>query len=63
MTQLCYSYICIDYDEILDIRDMIDGRCPRCNSRQLYPLTKWVPANRKPNGVPVKEENWEVAAL
>ena len=62
MTQLCYSYICIDCDEIMDVRDILDGKCPRCNSRELYPLSKWVPSTRKPNGVPMKETP-EVAAL
>jgi len=45
MTQLCYSYLCIDCDEIIDIRDIRNGKCPRCGSGELYPLSAWIPAN------------------
>jgi len=62
MTQLWYSYLCVNCDEIMDIRDIIDGKCPRCNSGELYPLSKWLPATRRPKGVPRREKT-EVAAL
>lgn len=62
MTQLCYSYLCMDCDEIMDIRDIRNGKCPRCNSGELYPLSVWLPATRKPKGVPMMEKP-EVVAL
>jgi len=56
MTQLCFSYLCIDCDEIIDIRDIRKGKCPRCGSGEIHPLSVWIPATRKPAGVPAREQ-------
>jgi len=47
MTQLCHSYLCIDCEEILDILDIRKGKCPRCSSMQIHPLSAWIPATKR----------------
>jgi DNA-directed RNA polymerase subunit RPC12/RpoP len=62
MTELFYSYLCTNCDIIMDIRDLIQGRCPRCGSENVYPLSKWVPVMRKPAGVPGRDPAESTAA-
>lgn len=47
MTQLCYSYLCIDCEEIVDVRDIREGKCPRCGSKEMHPLSAWLPATKR----------------
>jgi|GEM_PF-3133290 len=42
MTQINYAYLCMNCDEICDCRELAQGNCPRCGSRAVYPLKKWM---------------------